>query len=90
MRAIVNVLGVDCPGIIAKISTALYECNANILDISQTVMGEDMFVMTMLGDLQGINTSFGDLQKKLESVGQELGMQIRLQREEIFKSMHRI
>lgn len=90
MRAIVSVLGQDRPGIIAHVSTALYKCNANILDISQTVLRDEIFAMTMLIDLSKLNTSFGDLKEKLDCVSGEIGMEIKLQREEIFKSMHRV
>jgi ACT domain-containing protein len=90
MRGIVSVLGKDRPGIIAKVSAALYECNVNILDIDQTVLRGELFAMTMLTDLERMNTSFGALKERLESVSAELGMQIRLQREEIFNSMHRV
>lgn len=90
MRGIVSVLGQDRPGIIAGVSAALYECNVNILDIDQTVMRGELFAMTMLIDMEQMNTSFGELKEKLDAVSGELGMQIRLQREEIFKSMHRV
>jgi len=90
MRGIVSVLGQDRPGIIAKVSAALFECNVNIMDIDQTVMREEIFVMTMLIDMDSMNTSFGELKERLEGVSKELNMQIKLQREEIFKSMHRV
>lgn len=90
MKAIVSVLGQDRPGIIARVSTALFESNVNILDINQTVLRDELFVMTCFVDLSKMNTSFGDLKQKLEGVAQGLGMEIRLQREEIFRSMHRV
>lgn len=90
MRAIVSVLGQDKPGIIARVSTALAEHSVNILDINQTVLREEIFAMTMLIDMANIKTSFGELKDVLEKVSEEIGMQIRLQREEIFKSMHRV
>ncbi|MEA5002270.1 MAG: ACT domain-containing protein [Christensenella sp.] len=90
MRAIVSVLGHDKPGIIAKVSNALYEVNANILDITQTVLRDEYFAMTMLIDLSALNASFEQLKKMLDGVGQEIGLEVRLMREEIFNSMHRI
>ncbi len=90
MRAVVSVLGSDKPGIIAGISTALAQKNVNILDIDQTVLRNELFVMTMLIDLTNMTATFDELNKRLMDVGEEIGMQIRLQREEIFKSMHRI
>ncbi|MEF9863556.1 MAG: ACT domain-containing protein [Christensenellaceae bacterium] len=90
MRAIVSVLGKDEPGIIAKVSGVLYEVNANILDITQTVLREEFFVMTMLVDLSAINTSFEEIKQKMQHASEQIGMEIKLQREEIFKSMHRV
>ena len=90
MRAIVSVLGTDKPGIIARISAVLFEARANILDISQTVLRDEVFAMTMFVDLSAITTSFEDLTDRLSVAGKELGMEIRLQREEIFQSMHKI
>lgn len=90
MKGVISVLGSDRPGIIAKVAGALYEFNANILDIDQTVMREELFVMTMLIDLDTMNASFGELKERLEKVAGELRMQIKLQREEIFKSMYNV
>lgn len=89
MRAIVTVIGTDKVGIIAGVSAALTKNNANILDISQTVL-EEYFTMIMLVDISKIHKSFGELKDSLEATGIELGMDIRIQREEIFNSMHRI
>lgn len=90
MKGVISVLGSDRPGIIAKVSGVLYEFNANILDIDQTVMREELFVMTMLIDLETMTASFGELQERLKEVAGELNMQIKLQREEIFKSMYNV
>lgn len=90
MKGVISVLGSDRPGIIAKVSAALYEFNANILDIDQTVMREELFVMTMLIDLETMTASFGELNERLKEVAAELNMQIKLQREEIFKSMYNV
>lgn len=90
MRAIVSVLGQDKPGIIAHISQTLYAANANILDITQTVLRDEVFAMTMLVDLGSITTSFGELKEQLIAAGEKIGIEVRLMREEIFKSMHRV
>lgn len=90
MRAIVTVAGKDKTGIIAAVSTVLSENNANILDISQTIL-EDYFVMMMLVDLTHLTGSdFGNLQNLLKEKGTEIGVDIRVQREDIFDAMHRI
>ena len=90
MRAIVSVLGKDRPGIIARISGILFNVNINILDISQTVLRDQVFVMTMLVDMAASAVSFDEVKDQLDDCAQELGMDIRLQREEIFNSMHRV
>ncbi|HBU11826.1 MAG TPA: ACT domain-containing protein [Clostridiales bacterium] len=90
MRAVISVMGKDRPGIIARISAVLYESNVNILDLEQTVMRDELFVMTMLVDLAGMSKPFRALQEKLDEAAGEMGIQVKLQREEIFKSMHRV
>lgn len=89
MKAIVTIIGKDTVGIIAKISTVLAEEKVNILDINQTVMRE-YFTMIMLVDLERIKIGFDDLQKKLFLTGQEIGMTVRIQHEEVFSKMHEI
>lgn len=89
MRAIITVTGKDRPGIIAGVCVLLSESNINILDISQTVM-QDFFTMTMLIDLSGCEKSFAEVSDSLDSKGKEMGLIIRIQREDIFDRMHRI
>ncbi len=89
MRAIITVTGKDRPGIIAGVCVLLSESNINILDISQTVM-QDFFTMTMLIDLSGCEKSFADISDSLDAKGKEMGLIIRIQREDIFDRMHRI
>lgn len=89
MRAVISVLGKDRVGIIAGVSTVLAECNVNILDLSQTIM-QDIFTMVMLVDVSKATISFADLAGRLDGKGQELGLLVRIQHEDIFNSMHRI
>ena len=89
MRAIITVTGKDRPGIIAGVCVLLSESNINILDISQTVM-QDFFTMTMLIDLSGCEKSFAEVSDSLDAKGTEMGLIIRIQREDIFDRMHRI
>ncbi len=89
MRAIITVTGKDRPGIIAGVCVLLSESNINILDISQTVM-QDFFTMTMLIDLSGCEKSFAEVSDSLDAKGKEMGLIIRVQREDIFDRMHRI
>ena len=86
-RAVVTVLGNDTTGIIAKVSGVLYQHTANILDISQTVLS-GMFSMIMIVDLR--ESVFVDLADDLEKLAHEIGVQIRIQRSEIFDAMHRV
>ncbi len=89
LKAVITVLGKDRPGIIAKIATALYEREVNIDDISQTIM-QGLFTMVMIVDLGRLNTNIEELQQKMQEVENELGMQIRVKREEVFTAMHQI
>ncbi|MDO4493236.1 MAG: ACT domain-containing protein [Clostridia bacterium] len=89
VKAIVTVVGIDRTGIIARVSTLLYENNVNILDISQTVMSE-YFTMVMLCDVGSSSVSFSELKKQLEQLGSEMALSIRIQHEEIFDAMHAV
>ena len=86
-KAVVSVLGTDKKGIIAKVSGILYEADANILDISQTIVS-GLFSMILIADITGC--SFDDLKSRLDALGEALGVQIRIQRSEIFEAMHQI
>ncbi|HEY5562025.1 MAG TPA: ACT domain-containing protein [Clostridiaceae bacterium] len=89
MKAIITVIGKDQFGIIAGTSTVLTQCNVNILDISQTILSS-YFTMIMLVDLEKTDLSFVDLKDKLIKKGEELGVSINIQHEDIFKSMHNL
>lgn len=87
--AVLTVLGKDRVGIVAAVSGALAEANTNIEDIRQTILG-DIFSMTMLVSVDEDRLPFDELQKRLARIGQDLGMQMTLQREDVFRFMHRI
>ena len=89
MRVIVTVYGLDRVGIIYGVCKLLAEANVNILDISQTVM-QEFFTMTMLVDLGDIDVVFAELQNQFVELSAELGVQITMQREEVFKFMYRL
>lgn len=89
MKAVVTVIGMDKPGIIARVSGKLFEENVNILDITQTIMG-DIFSMIMLVNVQSEKTDFSALVSDMKAIGEEIGVDITMTREEIYKSMHRI
>ena len=85
--AVVTVVGNDTVGIIARVSAVLAKNDANILDISQTVLS-GMFNMIMIVDIS--LSRFAQLSEALEQLGIRLGLQVRIQRSEIFDAMHRI
>ncbi|MCI8819406.1 MAG: ACT domain-containing protein [Oscillibacter sp.] len=89
MNAIVTVLGQDRVGIIAAVCNRLANYNVNILDISQTIL-QGAFTMVMAVDVSQSTASFGELGKGLATLGGEMGLSIRIQREEIFDAMHSI
>lgn len=89
MRAIISVIGNDRKGIIAGVSGELAACEVNILDLDQTIL-QGFFTMMMLVDLSEMNVSLETLMEKLETLGQNLGLSIKLQREDIFNAMHKI
>ena len=89
MKAIVTVIGKDTVGIIANVCSLLAQNGVNVLDISQTVMRE-YFTMIMLVDTAGCRVDFARLADILKSDGVEHGLDIRIQREDIFEAMHRI
>ena len=88
-KVIITVLGKDTVGIIAKVCTYLSENDINILDISQSIVS-GFFNMMMIVDLSKSENQFADLANDLENVGQDLGVSVKCQREEIFEMMHRI
>lgn len=88
-KAVVSVLGVDQKGIIAKVSAILYENDANIMDISQTVTS-GLFNMILIADISSEGCSFDAIHKALSDLGERLNLQIRIQRGEIFEAMHQI
>ncbi len=89
MKAIVTVVGNDKVGIIAGVSAKLAQCKINILDISQTIM-QDIFTMIMLVDTEKSDKNIEEISNELKALSEEIGVDIRIQHQGIFKSMHRI
>ena len=89
MKAIVTVVGKDQVGIIASVCVKLAEYNVNVLDISQTVM-QGYFTMMMAADVSLCNVPLAELVNRMEEIGKDMGLSIRVQREDIFEAMHRI
>ncbi len=89
MRAIVTVIGPDRIGIIAEVCTLLSALRVNVIDINQTVM-QEFFTMTMLVDTSASEAPFDEISAALSHKGEEMGLSIRIQREDIFNAMHKI
>ncbi len=88
-RTIITVIGKDRVGIIARVCTFLAENSINILDINQSIV-QGFFNMMMIVDAQNTEKDFSVLAEEIEKVGDELGVKIKMQHEDIFNVMHRI
>ena len=88
-KAIITVVGKDTVGIIAKVCTYLADHKINILDISQTIV-QRYFNMMMIVDITNLEGEFGQMAQELEVLGEDIGVKVKIQREEIFTKMHRI
>lgn len=89
MRIVMTIVGVDKVGIIAKASTLLAKNNVNILNINQNI-DDGFFNMVLIGDLQDAKVTVQSLSQQAAELGKELGLEIRVQSEQIFTAMHRI
>lgn len=89
MRAIVSVFAKDRIGIIADVCALISSMNVNILDLNQTIMN-NFFTMVMLVDTSTSDKPFDEIRTVLEAEGENQGLSIRIQREDIFDAMHRI
>ncbi len=88
-KTIITVVGKDTVGIISRVCTYLAENKVNILDISQTIV-DDYFNMMMIADMSRAVKSVSEVSDDLDRLGEEIGVIIKCQREEIFNSMHRL
>lgn len=88
-RVIVTVLGKDQIGIIAWVTGRLAEYSVNVLDISQTIL-QDFFTMIMVVDMSQSSISLGEFSKTLSEEGEERGLKVTAQHEDVFAFMHRI
>jgi ACT domain-containing protein len=86
---IVTVIGEDKVGIIAAVSTVLAEAHANLIDISQTTMAE-FFAMILMADISQASVPFDEIKRRLNAKGEEMGLRIDAQHEDVFTYMHRI
>ena len=89
MRVVLTIVGKDKVGITAKVSNALAEMNINIININQNIM-QCFFNMVLIADMAEANVPIAEARDKMAALGEEIGVEIRLQSEEIFSAMHRI
>lgn len=89
MRVVLTIVGKDKMGITAKVSNALAEMNINIININQNIM-QGFFNMVLIADMAEANVPIAEARDKMAALGEEIGVEIRLQSEEIFSAMHRI
>jgi ACT domain-containing protein len=89
MRAVVTVIGKDAVGILAKVSTKCAEFNANVEEVTQSVL-QDLFAMIMVVDISKLNNDFASLSDSLSELGESMGVKIHTMHEDIFNCMHHI
>ncbi len=89
MRAVITVIGKDTVGILAKVSGICLEYNANVIEVTQSVL-QDLFAMIMLVDISELNRNYTELSDRMSLLGTELGLHIHTMHEDIFNAMHRI
>lgn len=88
-RMVISVFGVDHPGIVAGVSQILAEADCSIVDINQTVV-QGKFAMVIIADTSRARESTAELKERLRSEGEQLGVRIYAQREDLFNAMHRV
>lgn len=89
MLVVLTIVGKDKVGIIARVSNALSDMNINIVNINQNIM-QGFFNMVLIGDMKAASVSVVEARDRMAALGVEIGLEIRLQSEEIFEAMHRI
>ena len=87
MKAVITVIGKDNVGILAKVSAVCAEYNANVTDVTQSVL-QEMFAMIMMVDISQINKDFVELVERLNDLGKQLNLSIHTMHQDIFDSMH--
>ena len=89
MQVVLTIVGKDKVGITAKVTNALADMNINIININQNIM-QGFFNMVLIADMEGANVTLAEAREVMVQLGEEIGVEIRLQSEEIFTAMHRI
>ena len=89
MQVVLTIVGKDKVGITAKVTNALADMNINIININQNIM-QGFFNMVLIADMEGSSVTLAEAREVMVKLGEEIGVEIRLQSEEIFTAMHRI
>ncbi len=89
MKAVISVIGKDAVGILAKVSSMCAEYNANVTDVSQSVL-QDVFAMVMLVDITKLSIPLAELSDRMSALGKSLGLSVYVMHEDIFNIMHKI
>lgn len=89
MKAVITVVGKDMVGILAKVSGECAKYNANVIEVTQSVL-QDMFAMVMLVDITGLSIEMSAFSKEMSELGAGMNLSIHVMHEDIFNSMHRI
>jgi ACT domain-containing protein len=89
MRAVITVIGKDTVGILAKVSGICADFNANVIEVTQSVL-KDLFAMIMLVDISEINAEFSVLSDSMNVLGKQMNLSVHTMHEDIFNSMHKI
>lgn len=88
-RVVITVLGKNRPGIVAGVTRVLSEANVDIRDITQSII-EDIFTMTLIASTSEATLDFTQLQEALAATGEQLGVTVEMQREDVFQFMYRL
>ena len=89
MKAVITVIGHDTVGVVSRVSAVCAELNINIEDITQSIL-QEMFCMIMLVDISGCASEPAEIRARFDALGQEMGMQVTVTRQEVFDAMHKV
>lgn len=89
MKAVITVIGRDTVGVIARVSAVCAELNINVEDVTQSIL-QEMFCMIMLVNTTNCTVEPAEMRARFETLGQDMGMQVTLTRQEVFDAMHKV
>lgn len=89
MKAVISVIGKDAVGILAKVSSMCAQYNANVTEVTQSVL-QDVFAMVMLVEIDALSIPLSDLSDRMSEMGKTMGLSIYVMHEDIFNTMHHI